>query len=471
MIKKKGFRKSVLAYFGNRKKPKSDINSKNEKIKRLIQSLTSNKNTKNKKPRNVSENENRFLNYYINPISMKKKNLSFKPFIYDIPEIEKTTPVSKTQKSNKKNNNITEFPINKNKEKYVDSITADSLNSLRKSINALLQKKERTNQNIIVGKKFPIQIQSQKEILSNKAKFLYQEPEKNLSVSTKNITPEHQYSVSHSHPKTPEHQYPIPSYNSISNMFVNLKKGITHITETKVPKIFNHISSNNKTTKIKKHDNFSSINNTKPITQKESITNQEIKQIQPNNKHLNQTTNKKIINLEILNEKMNSFVEKHFSLNKRYQKMNFQKEFTKIKGKPVVKSILNNQKEIPTIPGLQHGGIVNKPTPAIIGEAGPEVAAPLKELPGIIAKSQELQKRTNMPTDQANRALLQNDALKSANTNKTEEKSQQEQGMIISNTPITSNSTNVGLQTGGTTKFERSLFNTISLPDWRSRLG
>lgn len=39
--------------------------------------------------------------------------------------------------------------------------------------------------------------------------------------------------------------------------------------------------------------------------------------------------------------------------------------------------------------GLQHGGIVQRPTRAVVGEAGPEAVAPLDELPGILAEAAE----------------------------------------------------------------------------------
>ena len=499
-MKQTNFKKSILDYVETRKKSKKDTVS--NKKSGLLSSLLASPPTKIKRLVNRKEKERRFIKYHVTPLVKSDTQLNFKPSFYNVPDIEtpvnqNTLPESKTKEktTNKtqiikpKNNKQTVTEVNEkpkknqqkpivtqnnNKNRYSSVDIERPLNDLRKSILSILKNKKdkiisQDNKLIQTEKLKP------KEIVSNKAKFLYQEPEKKYTLEKENTNKEVSAISDVKSPTTIENHYSNPIYNNISNTYSNFKNGITKSisNSNKSPKIFNTFSPTNKTSNITRNQKYVKMNSVEPLSLNE---NQEVSETPSPNTMTNiqnlSLTNK-VMNIENVNKKMNSFIDKHFSINRRYQKLNSGTGMRKLKvhsiPAKISRTFLDNQEEIPVIPGLAKGGIVTKPTPAIIGESGPEVAAPLKDLPGILAKSQDLQMQNQMPIKEANTSLAMNNALKS-----TPKEDKPENGggtTLVSSVPVTTNNTNMGMGGNTSSKFSDSTHGKFRVPEWRSGVG
>ena len=500
-MKQPNFKKSILDYFENRKKTKKTKTPKNKKIGGLMSSLSDSAPTRTKRITNRKEKERRFIKYHMTPLTKSDAKLNFKPSPYNVPEMETQTnqnivPESKSkekvkteirskEKSKSKQNNTTPIiekrtkeskPIvtqNRNKERYTSVDIESPLNDLRKSILSIIKNKKDSiipTENKII----PTEILKPKEIISNKAKFLYQEPEKKYTLDNTN-NPQEVSTTSTPASHITENHYSNPIYNKVSNTYSTFKNGIRKSisNDNKSPRIFNTFSPTNRTSSITRNQKYVKMNNTEPLT---TNGNQEISEAPCPNTMTNIQSinlNNKVMNLDTVNKKMNSFIDKHFSINKRYQRLNSGTGIRKLKAHSIptkmTRTLLDNQEEVPVIPGLAKGGIVTQPTPAIIGEAGPEVAAPLKDLPGILSKSQDLQMQSRMPIKEANTSLAMNNALKSA---PKEDKSENGgNNTLVSNVPVTTNNTNMGMAGNTSSKFSDSTHGKFRVPAWRSGLG
>jgi len=501
-MKQPNFKKSIIDYFENRKKSKKS--TANSKKKGLLSSLSASAPAKTKRLRNRKEKERRFIKYHVTPLAKSDTQLNFKPSFYNMPDIEtpvdqtvspepkpKEKPTNKIETIKPKKNTQTEIkskekpkkkvqqqkPLvtqNNNKNRYSSVDIERPLNDLRKSILSILKNKK----DKIISKDNKIiqtEVLKPKEVVSNKAKFLYQEPEKKYTLEKENVTKEVS-SVSDTKPSTTvENHYSNPIYNNISNTYSTFKNGITKSisNNTKSPSVFNTFSPTNKTSNITRNQKYVKMNSVEPLAFNES---QEASENSSPNTMTNIQTlslNKKVMNLDTVNKKMNSFIDKHFSINRRYQKLHSGTGIRKLKvhsiPAKISRTLLDNEEEVPVIPGLAKGGIVTQPTPAIIGEAGPEVAAPLKDLPGILSKSQDLQMQNKMPIKEANTSLAMNNALKSA---PKEDKSENGgNNTLVSNVPVTTNNTNMGMAGNSSNKFSDSAHGKFRVPEWRSGMG
>jgi len=498
-MKQPNFKKSIIDYFENRKKTKKNKTPKNKKIGGLMSSLSDSAPVKTKRITNRKEKERRFIKYHMTPLTKSDAKLNFKPSPYNVPEMETATnqnviaepklkekvktEIRSNKKSKSKPNNTPPInekrkkepkPIvtqNTNKERYTSVDIESPLNDLRKSILSIIK----NNKDRIIPAENKItttEISKPKEIVSNKAKLLYQEPEKKYTLENTNTPQEVSTSKSIPVNNITENHYSNPTYNKVSNTYSTFKNGITKsiLNSSKSPRIFNTFSPTNRTSNITRNQKYVKMNNTEPLTTNE---NQDISETQPSNTMTNIQNinlNRKIMNIDTVNKKMNSFIDKHFSINKRYQKLNSGIGIRKLKAHSIptrmTRTLLDNQEEVPVIPGLAKGGIVTQPTPAIIGEA---VAAPLKDLPGILSKSQDLQMQNRMPIKETNTSLAMNNALKS--TPKEDHMENGGNNTLVSNVPVTTNNTSMGMAGNMSTKFSHSTHGKFRVPEWRSGLG
>ena len=135
-------------------------------------------------------------------------------------------------------------------------------------------------------------------------------------------------------------------------------------------------------------------------------------------------------------------------------------------------TLIQDEKEIPVLPGLAKGGLVKNPTQMVVGDAGPELAMPLSKTPDVIGDS--LQKSEQIKARQTSKSLSENTKGKlDASSENSEEGGNGGSGNALANNSITSVSApNIGVGGGGGgSKFSRSLHKNTSLPSWRSNIG
>jgi len=517
-MKEINFRKSMLDYFVDRKKSK-----KNKDTNTLVSSLSNSTPIKPKRQTGKKDKERRFVKYHLTPLTKSNNKLNFKPSIYNMPEMESPTDgsVSVNKKTKKK-----EVPIvnqNKNKERYSNINVERPLNDIKNTLSMLLQNnktKDNTREKNIKEKP---QVQP-KEIISNKAKFLYQEPEKSFTLnrieenqkdqerrnrSTERIienqkdqerrnrsterVKENQkdqerrnrsykpQQTNITNNRTIKNSYANPIYNTIKTTHSNLKNWIMKSIANKKQSptnVLNKFSPNNKNINLKRNTQYLNLNTNdiNSLNVEETNNNDSGRRIPPNSmtNYQNSTLNNNIMNVQNVNKKMNAFTQRYFSLNKRYQRMNSGNGIRKMNlislPEKMERTLLDNGKEIPVIPGLKHGGIVDKPTAAILGEAGPEVAAPLDGLPGLLKSALPEWMFPDMPISGTNSAIARNNSLKMAADDHHKE-GEGENTAILAAPSVVQNTSNMSMGGTSSSKFVGSTLGKFRVPDWRTGLG
>jgi len=143
--------------------------------------------------------------------------------------------------------------------------------------------------------------------------------------------------------------------------------------------------------------------------------------------------------------------------------------------KEVINHIRTRQNNI--IPMLQSGGIVDEPTLAMLGEAGPEMVSPASELNNLLPQSE----MSNSITSLANTTLQERAGYQMQQTANQMKKPETESDITIDSSAFTrtperkQSAPAGGNQAGadaGSSSFDSYLrARMFSIPDWRSRLG